>query len=181
MQNFEWTDERVATLTRLVATGLPFSQIASRMRIDGEGPSRNAALGKASRLGLRQPNSNLLKIFSGRQTGQESAAHIRAMKPGKPRPVKRAPKFAVDTAEYNAALAAMDAEIADIGIARKGVIDLLPSDCRWPIGDPGTAEFHFCAREKVIGSYCEFHARKAFAAPSRQTERPSLMDRRKLA
>ena len=46
--------------------------------------------------------------------------------------------------------------------------------CRWPIGDPGEPDFHFCGRKK-FGSlpYCEHHVRMAYqpvqlkAAPSR--------------
>ena len=40
---------------------------------------------------------------------------------------------------------------------------LLPSDCRWPIGDPQHRDFHFCGKEKVTGRpYCEFHMRLGF-------------------
>lgn len=35
-------------------------------------------------------------------------------------------------------------------------------DCRWPIGDPQGADFHFCGKQKVDGHpYCEFHVRRA--------------------
>lgn len=42
-----WTDERVARLRELVAEGLPYSEIGNRL-----GVTKNAALGKADRLGL---------------------------------------------------------------------------------------------------------------------------------
>ena len=46
---------------------------------------------------------------------------------------------------------------------RKSVLQLKENDCRWPIGDPQHAEFHFCNRSKVTGlPYCEFHSRRAF-------------------
>jgi GcrA cell cycle regulator len=49
---------------------------------------------------------------------------------------------------------------------RKSIETLLECDCRWPIGDPQEAEFHFCAKKKVAGlPYCEFHARRAFQPP----------------
>lgn len=45
---------------------------------------------------------------------------------------------------------------------RKTMVTLLPNDCRWPIGDPQTAEFHFCGKHKKSGrSYCEFHVGRA--------------------
>ena len=46
---------------------------------------------------------------------------------------------------------------------RKTVFTLLPSDCRWPIGDPQHGDFHFCGKEKVARHpYCAFHMRLAF-------------------
>jgi GcrA cell cycle regulator len=45
---------------------------------------------------------------------------------------------------------------------RKTMITLLPDDCRWPIGDPQVAGFHFCGKRKQDGHpYCEFHVRRA--------------------
>lgn len=35
-------------------------------------------------------------------------------------------------------------------------------DCRWPIGDPQHADFHFCGARRVAGRpYCEAHMRAA--------------------
>lgn len=45
-----WTDERVARLRELVAEGLSYSEIGKRLGI-----TKNAALGKADRLGLSRP------------------------------------------------------------------------------------------------------------------------------
>lgn len=50
---------------------------------------------------------------------------------------------------------------------RKTINTLMPDDCRWPIGDPQAAGFHFCGAQKVEGSpYCAFHMAKGFQ-PSR--------------
>jgi GcrA cell cycle regulator len=36
-------------------------------------------------------------------------------------------------------------------------------DCRWPIGDPGRADFHFCRERVVEGkSYCLEHCQRAY-------------------
>jgi GcrA cell cycle regulator len=49
---------------------------------------------------------------------------------------------------------------------RKSIQTLTEACCRWPIGDPQLADFHFCGRKKVTGlPYCEFHARRAFQPP----------------
>jgi GcrA cell cycle regulator len=40
----------------------------------------------------------------------------------------------------------------------KTVETLEPSDCRWPIGDPRHADFHFCGEEQETGHpYCQLH------------------------
>ena len=56
---------------------------------------------------------------------------------------------------------------------RKTIQTLVECSCRWPIGDPQAADFHFCGKNKVPGlPYCEFHARRAFQPPqTRRRER----------
>ena len=39
--------------------------------------------------------------------------------------------------------------------------DLEPDSCRWPIGDPLTAEFRFCGLHASGGPYCTRHTRAA--------------------
>jgi GcrA cell cycle regulator len=44
-----------------------------------------------------------------------------------------------------------------------GVLDLGTNMCKWPIGDPGDADFGFCGASCASGSvYCEEHAAIAF-------------------
>jgi GcrA cell cycle regulator len=46
---------------------------------------------------------------------------------------------------------------------RVGVEGLGPHQCRWPIGDPQSPDFHFCHHKRIGGiSYCEIHARRAY-------------------
>jgi GcrA cell cycle regulator len=46
--------------------------------------------------------------------------------------------------------------------ALKTLATLLPNECRWPIGDPQHADFHFCGDPKSDGTpYCAKHADKA--------------------
>jgi hypothetical protein len=48
---------------------------------------------------------------------------------------------------------------------RKTVETLLADDCRWPFGDPMSADFHFCGHRKKDGKpYCDVHMRLAFQA-----------------
>ena len=161
-----WTDERVELLKKLWAEGLSASQIAGRLG----GVTRNAVIGKVHRLGL-----------SGRATSSRSSS---------PRPRRthvprqhRAPSLMFGT-RGNVALKPQlrGRRRACAGAARGAVIPpaerasiltLKEAMCRWPIGDPGEEEFHFCGRKKC-GSlpYCEHHARMAYQpAQLRRRER----------
>ena len=47
----------------------------------------------------------------------------------------------------------------------KSVIHLDVGDCRWPIGDPKHADFHFCAAQQAPGRpYCQHHWALSFDA-----------------
>lgn len=40
----------------------------------------------------------------------------------------------------------------------KTMADLEHNDCRWPIGDPRHADFHFCGAKQALGRpYCQHH------------------------
>ena len=50
---------------------------------------------------------------------------------------------------------------------RKTVATLGTNDCRWPIGDPQMAGFHFCGEHASDGHpYCQEHTAQA-STPSR--------------
>jgi len=154
-----WTDERVELLKKLWSDGLSASQIAAELG----GITRNAVIGKVHRLGL-----------SGRAKSASSAA---------PRPRKaRSPMMRLGRASIrgNTALAhayEMEAEAAPelidnvipIG-QRRTILELTEQTCRWPVGDPGAADFAFCGNEAAAGfSYCAGHARMAYRAPARRS------------
>jgi GcrA cell cycle regulator len=69
------------------------------------------------------------------------------------------PSYHLEAEPYVSTYEELDIPVSE----RKSLLDLVEASCRWPIGDPQTAEFHFCNRSKVAGlPYCEFHARRAF-------------------
>ena len=46
------------------------------------------------------------------------------------------------------------------------IFSLTASTCRWPIGDPGDLDFHFCGAQSKVGQpYCEYHAARAYQPP----------------
>ncbi len=47
-------------------------------------------------------------------------------------------------------------------------VDLTPEMCRWPFGDPGDADFHFCGKAAADGKpYCQPHCELAYVTKSR--------------
>lgn len=156
-----WTDERVEALKKLWQEGLSASQIAGRIG----GVTRNAVIGKVHRLGL-----------AGRATTSRMKSHRprRTPQPQKQRPISGKPRFQQVGNPALRQLYQADAEpytppAEELVIPlkeRKYIQTLTESCCRWPIGDPQDAEFHFCGKKKVAGlPYCEVHARRAFQPP----------------
>ena len=151
-----WTDERVELLKKLWADGLSASQIAGRLG----GVTRNAVIGKVHRLGL-----------SGRATSSRSSSP-RPRRQHVPR-ANRAPSLLYGTRGNTALKPQYDTDL-DLELApleeliipiheRASIMTLKESMCRWPIGDPGEPEFHFCGRKKCgTLPYCEHHARMAY-------------------
>ncbi|GAB4576320.1 MAG: GcrA family cell cycle regulator [Rhodothalassiaceae bacterium] len=60
---------------------------------------------------------------------------------------------------------------------RVGLLDLTERMCKWPIGHPGEAEFHFCGRPSTPGlPYCPEHCAEAYQAQQpRRDRRPPRM------
>lgn len=152
-----WTDERVELLKKLWASGKSASQIAVQIG----GVTRNAVIGKVHRLGL----SGRGKVKASAQTRQRRAAKAETA----PAPVREAPK-AVDVT----VAAVVKEETAEVSVAvtneiaippseRVALVDLRDSMCRWPVGDPTSADFGFCGGPSVPGlPYCAHHCQIAY-------------------
>lgn len=158
-----WNEERVELLKKLWSEGLSASQIAGRL---GE-VTRNAVIGKVHRLGL-----------SGRATTSRMKSHRPRARAAAAANVKQRmakARFATNGNPLVRQLYQPDAEpfipaVEELVIPlkeRKTIQTLTECSCRWPIGDPQMADFHFCGKGKVTGlPYCEFHARRAFQPPA---------------
>lgn len=162
-----WNDERVDLLSRLWMEGRSASQIAAEL---GGGVTRNAVIGKVHRLGL-----------SGRaKVAQTQAANrLRPVKPlaradELPAPALDAVAPALPTSLPPVAPRAHTGDVVIPLSNRVTIMELRDSMCRWPLGDPSSAEFRYCgSRAGVMGPYCEQHARLAFqpAQERRRAER----------
>jgi GcrA cell cycle regulator len=160
-----WTDERVETLKKLWADGLSASQIAAELG----GITRNAVIGKVHRLGL-----------SGRAKSPSSAAP----RPRKTRSASHMLRVSRSSMRGNTALAHaydLDTEpepepidnVIPLG-QRRSLLELTEDTCRWPIGDPGAADFFFCGGPAITSlPYCAYHSRVAYQpANMRRDRRP---------
>ena len=151
-----WTTERIEQLHKCVTAGLTCSQIAAEI-----GVTRNAVIGKIHRLGL---------TTSGRP-GRRPLGLVPRMRsePAAPRRQTRLTRIFRAIAEAGPTVVPFPAEIeVPVDSARRcSLIDLTSGRCRWPLSDPGKADFGFCGSDAIAGfSYCAGHARLAYRLPS---------------
>ncbi|HEX2216814.1 MAG TPA: GcrA family cell cycle regulator [Xanthobacteraceae bacterium] len=145
-----WTEERVERLRSYVNAGLSCSQIAGEI-----GMTRNAIIGKIHRLGL------------ARERPQAASARLR------PRRIPRPPQLPRVAFKQDEAPCVFETPAVELQPAtssrRCSLLALTESACRWPLDDPGTADFAFCGNDAVAGfSYCAAHARMAYRLPERR-------------
>jgi GcrA cell cycle regulator len=139
-----WTEERVETLKTLWSDGLSASQIAGQLG----GVTRNAVIGKVHRLGL-----------SGRAA------------PAKPKAVEAPVNDPQEPKRREAASVDMDPATWG-GAGRLTVSTIGQNQCKWPIGDPASEDFHFCGQGASAGKpYCAYHSQVAFQ-PNTRRDRP---------
>ena len=152
-----WTDERIAQLKAGWEGGMTASQIAEAL---GEGVSRNAVIGKAHRLGLESRPSPV--------KGTDVVAVAPVAKPAAPATTP-AP-VAVSAPRQAPAKKPVRTGKA----ARTTLLDLNEKICKWPIGHPGDADFHFCGKPAQVSfPYCTEHCLLAYQAqlPRRDRDR----------
>ena len=149
--NATWTAERIEQLRNCVITGLTCSQIAAEI-----GVTRNAVIGKIHRLGLAP--------------GRPAAASARSCPPRVRRPRLSSQRHMLRLMYTGAPCATAEEAAAPIDSSQRcSLVELKQGKCRWPVGDPDTADFAFCGNEAMTGfSYCAGHARMAYRAPARR-------------
>ena len=146
-----WTDERLERLKNRFEAGLTCREIAGDI-----GVSRNAVIGKLSRLNLtREKNGD------ARRPAEKDAAKGR-----RPKAVPRL-QYQMLKALYGEPQPAADEPI-DNGHCCS-LLELSEQRCRWPISTPGAADFCFCGNTPLEGlPYCAGHTRLAYRPGSRQ-------------
>jgi len=160
-----WTDERVSVLKKMWGDGKTAAEIAKEL---GEGVTRNAVIGKAHRLKLSgraspiQASKKTVKVAK-EQSNAKPRVKAKAVETlEKPKP---APKRAVTSVN---APSKQDVEIIKNKGQRLPLSELSERMCRWPIGDPKSAEFGFCGAHSETGlPYCPEHGQIAYQTTSR--------------
>lgn len=179
-----WTEERVERLKKLWSDGLSASQIATELG----SVTRNAVIGKVHRLGLSGRAKNPAAPAAPRNAPPRKAPTRSPSAPssgpaaGMTRGANAlAPQYADEAEpEMNAEKAPAPSEDVVIPFSeRVTIMDLREYMCRWPMGDPTTAEFRFCGGRSQTGMpYCSYHARIAYQpAADRRRDRSKMAAR----
>jgi GcrA cell cycle regulator len=142
-----WTTERVELLKRHFEAGLSCREIADQI-----GVSRNAVIGKISRLNLKRQKDG--PVRSARKEAAKTprsraiaALRLRLLKPESAEP----PSMIDDEPIHNGHTCSL--------------FELNQETCRWPISTPGAPDFCFCGNPPIEGlPYCAGHTRLAYRA-----------------
>jgi GcrA cell cycle regulator len=172
-----WTTEREDLLRKLWLQGLSASQIAYVM----SGVTRNAVIGKAHRMGLPKRSPATSHRPKPRiQRGKPSLACVGGKPAVRDGLADRQPRSRYD---LDLEASAFEAEHAIVSSEdRVTLMTLTSKTCKWPIGDPADADFHFCSRDADNGrSYCEFHHRLAYQGIRRRRTSDAQPDVRRAA
>lgn len=145
-----WTTERIEVLKSCFAAGWSCREIAADI-----GVSRNAVIGKLSRLNLTRDKGDDPRPARKRAARAEGRNTPRA-------------QYDMLAAVYAGQQPVISDEPIDTG-RRCSLLELSEQRCRWPISTPGAADFCFCGNTPLEGlPYCPGHYRLAYRPGSRQ-------------
>jgi GcrA cell cycle regulator len=170
-----WTAEAVEDLKRLALEGRSASVIAAALGAS----SRNAVIGKASRIGIKLMGAGRASALRKTPGGAREWAAPRppvAAKTSVAGALARGPRVSLesrplDGEERRAAWTFCGAEVGEM--RRVSFEDIREFACRWPLGDPRSGQFAYCGLEPARGQpYCAGHCRMAYRLPqARQSAR----------
>jgi GcrA cell cycle regulator len=140
-----WTNDRIEALKIHFQAGLSCREIANEI-----GVSRNAVIGKISRL-------NLIRDKGVMRTPRKDGAATRA-----PRGARRLRQILLKSfPQEEEVIVREDTPIHNGHTC--SLFELSKDTCRWPISTPGQADFCFCGNAPVEGMpYCTGHSRMAY-------------------
>lgn len=172
-----WDNAMLKKLKSLTGKGLSTAEIGKRL-----GLSKNAVVGKLNRLGWNSKANGVAEPAPAKAPEKKTApkpAPKKAAAPAKPTPKATAPKPAPKAKAAPKTASAKSAPVAK-GASKSGAKNnlamhqriiqhslemaaLKPNQCRWPIGDPDSEDFHFCGDAVFVGKpYCYEHCKQAY-------------------
>jgi|SRR5579859_276021 len=168
----EWREETIIRLRALWGEGLSTAQIGLRLNV-----SKNAVVGKASRLGLPGRPSPIRRDGSG---GSRTPRPRRVSGPTLPslastaagaEPIAPPPPAPIPEPPYSPPVIARLTPSARTARPRRRSDG---TGCCFPLGEPGTRSFRYCDDDlDITGEYCPEHHKLTV----RQVRRPSLADK----
>ncbi len=180
-RQMRWTAEAIENLIRLALEGRSASFIAAALGA----ASRNAVIGKASRIGIKLNGDGRASVRGG--TPARAYRAPLAAVPHRPVPgraLSRDPRVIPGSQpgdgskpmDRYARKAAWSFSRAEVGEMRRVRFeDIRGLACRWPLGDPGSGDFAYCGLESAKGhSYCAGHCRMAYRRPEARQSSTAL-------
>ena len=151
-----WTEQRIELLKNRFQAGLTAREIAAEI-----GVSRNAVIGKLSRLDLRREKDTDQRRLAAKNDPKRSP---------KGRRLKTTARLQYEILRtLYAERTAFDDDEPIHSQHRCSLLELSKEKCRWPINAPGAEDFCFCGNMPVKGlPYCVGHTRLAYRPASRQ-------------
>lgn len=146
-----WTDDRIDLLRKLRAKGLSFSICAYELnKQTGSNFKRNALIGKAARIGI------------GKDKSKGTPTDIEPQKPKQPK-VRKQRSYHVIKPYPHVVLPPPDATLDEIeaipapkDFLAVRLLDLKPSQCRYPRGGNDAEPILFCGQPRMTtSSYCQ--------------------------
>jgi GcrA cell cycle regulator len=160
-KNFTWDATSEQRLRELFKDGHTALEIANRLSVEFGPVTRNAVIGKWSR--LRLPDENGGARRNGGRPPKNPAP--------KPNPATEEPMQAQKTEPKRIGVQYIPRPdpIVTIELPTTGrvtLLDLREGHCRYPMGDPRDEGFRFCGEHAPIGvSYCAAHRQLCYVPP----------------
>lgn len=176
-----WDNATLKKLKALTGKGLSTSEIGKRL-----GMSKNAVVGKLNRMGWNSKAGGVVttdtkksskaseekkglvkkvaeklqkKTVASKKETKKTLAGKKAETKKTVAKAENKKSPAKDTKTLNKSLA-MHQRIIQHSLE---MANLKPNQCRWPIGDPDSENFHFCGEQVFVGKpYCYEHCKQAY-------------------
>jgi GcrA cell cycle regulator len=158
----EWLGAEVDELLRLAGTGMSAELIGGKL-----GKSKNSVIGKLHRLGITKVKAKPTISSPPPKPKPPQVPKPPApppMPPPPPAPPPPAPMQMEEPAPEPEEPAPKPRTFRFRRFGAEALFALRDNECLWPIGTPGTEDFHFCAERRIDGKlpYCKQHARMAY-------------------